>query len=281
MFLLSSCIHFRFANKLCLYFCFQTPTNSRPLEEITKPRIVFQTPTVYENRAKISSNEPFQMPAITLTDDDANQQHHNPISSSTVLDSINDDVNAATLIDNKENEQSNQKMPIPVESKPINNKYKTFFKSEPNLSKILLEKNSTPIINRGKHIAKKLFSSVSMTNLPIPFCGPWGRESIESQKLDDQDADFGDVIMTTTPIKTPTTAAVTKTMQRKLKNPLNCVTSASMNQIEEMCSSSIANDSSKDLSSADEMNTIDSIGGESESPITKSTHRMSKAMQVN
>lgn len=259
----------------------QTPTNSRPLEEITKPRIVFQTPTIYENRSKLPTNEPFQIPTISLSDSDVNHQHHYPINSPVQLNAINDDVSKATIIDDKENEQTNQKTPISAASKPLNNKHKTFFKSEPNLSKILFEKNSTPIINRGKHIAKKLFSSVSMINLRRPFCGPCGqeqrRESIESQKFDDKVVATAD--MTTTTAVTAE-AAVTATMPKTLLHLSNCVSSASMDQIQEISNSSIADDSSKDLSSADEMNMIDSIGRESESPITKSTHRMSKAMQV-
>lgn len=266
-------------------FALQTPTNSRPLEDITKPRIVFQTPTIYETRVKLSTNEPFQIPAISLSDSDASHQHHYPINSPIAVNSIKDDVSSATIVDDKENEQTNQKTPMSASSKLINNKHKTFYKSEPNLSKILFEKNSTPIINRGKHIAKKLFSSVSMINLRRPFCGTRGqeqrRESIESHNMDDRDAEFDDEVVVMAAKTTAAEAAVKTTMPKTLLNLSNCVSSTSMDQIQEISNSSMADDSSKDLSSPDEMNMIGSIGRESESPITKSTHRMSKAMQVS
>lgn len=50
------------------------------------------------------------------------------------------------------------------------NKFITCFKSEPNLSKALSEKNDdVPMLNRGRFIAKKLLGGVSMVNLRFPF----------------------------------------------------------------------------------------------------------------
>lgn len=61
-------------------------------------------------------------------------------------------------------------------------KFITCFKSEPNLSKALNEKNeNVPMLNRGRFIAKKLLGGVSMVNLRFPF----GSNSHEKKFADD------------------------------------------------------------------------------------------------
>lgn len=162
--------------------------------------------------------------------------------------------------DDKENEQDevaalNEKTAMPFNKAAI----KIFHKSEPNLSNVLGEKNSTPIINRGKHIAKKLFSSVSMINLRRPFAHCHAvQDTLGSQKLDDAAPE------------TPRTslARVSEVASAASRS----VGAPKLQYIES--SSPIMNESSANETMAD------SIGRESVSPITKSTHRMSKAMQV-
>lgn len=219
---------------------------------MSKPRNVFQTPqTIHESRDKLAKND---TPIA-----DCNKQMANTSKSdktNTASTTANDDIDSDEQ--NKENENNEAIMINEETVMPFNKTMlKAFHKSEPNLSNALTEKNSTPIFNRGKHIAKKLFSSVSMTNLRRSFAHHQAALP-DTHKL-----------VQNSP-KTPRSPTI-----KSNKFTLTCNRSADAPKLQYIRSSSpIMNESTAN-------ETIhDSIGRESVSPITKSTHRMCKAMQV-
>lgn len=68
------------------------------------------------------------------------------------------------LVEHENNEQ-NYHTPISFKM----NKFIMCFKSEPDLSRVQSDSESEPMLNRGRFIAKKLLSGVSMVNLRRPF----------------------------------------------------------------------------------------------------------------
>lgn len=184
------------------------------------------------------------------------------------------------------------------------NKFMMCFKSEPDLSRV---QNSIdePMLNRGRFIAKKLLSGVSMINLRRPFVNSSekatitlkstssdekGSNKIEcestvalevpkcavealtvpsieepaitvDEKIDDDDEDFVD--------DEEVDREYDDSVDKENRSPIQCNT---IEFISKLKPSATAISCGVDLS--------DSIANDSVSPITKSTHRMSKAMQV-
>lgn len=248
----------------------QTPTNSRLLDDASKPRSVFQSP-IYETRVKKPKTESCQTPIPSTTPLRSNAADQS-ISANLIEMDTTDDSSATIIDDDKENEHSDSSStPLTKECvKPFNkNNMKTFYKSEPNLSKIIGDKNSTPILNRGKYIAKKLFNSVSMNNLRRPFAQSHDRsEATDAKRMHGMAAD---------------------TPKASLMDNDECVTPSHGEEKEPKLKFIVENSNvlmsdecdSKDSAAIEEPGfTVDSMERESESPITKSTHRMSKAMQV-
>lgn len=66
-----------------------------------------------------------------------------------------------------EDENNEQNYHTPISFKM--NKFIMCFKSEPDLSRVQSDTESEPMLNRGRFIAKKLLSGVSMVNLRRPF----------------------------------------------------------------------------------------------------------------
>lgn len=150
----------------------------------TKPRLVFQTPNEIQNKAdsirvqtpnaaSLQTNlTPMAktMPTVTIT-----EVCELEIAPAEVVEPDSLSVEAAD--DNKSRDE-----PIRTPATINMNKFITCFKSEPNLSKALNEKNeNVPMLNRGRFIAKKLLGGVSMVNLRFPF----GSNSHEKKFVDD------------------------------------------------------------------------------------------------
>lgn len=187
------------------------------------------------------------------------------------------------------------------------NKFMMCFKSEPDLSRVQNANDNVPALNRGRFIARKLLSGVSMVNLRRPFANPVEKaatiteatsneiddttnndEHVSAQalevppndidddgvcnvgtvempafiatdddKIDDDDEDFVD--------DEEVDREYDDSVDKENRSPLQCKTieyiSKSKSHTPTVLSDSIANDSV--------------------SPITKSTIRMSKAMQVS
>lgn len=62
------------------------------------------------------------------------------------------------------------------------NKFIMCFKSEPDLSRVQSDNDIEPILNRGRFIAKKLLSGVSMVNLRRPFANSTEKRAIAANK---------------------------------------------------------------------------------------------------
>lgn len=210
------------------------------------------------------------------------------------------------------------------------NKFMMCFKSEPDLSRVQNVNENEPVLNRGRFIAKKLLSGVSMINLRRPFANsnekanvnaaaatatsetktkinaelatqsepiandganhsentsikalevpsneteankpmPTAGEVqpmtvIEDVKIEDDDEDFVD--------DEEVDREYDDSVDKENRSPIQCNT---MDYIAKL--------KSQPSTAAIGCNTIlsDSMTNDSVSPITKSTHRMSKAMQV-
>lgn len=214
------------------------------------------------------------------------------------------------------------------------NKFITCFKSEPNLSKALIEKNdNAPMLNRGRFIAKKLLGGVSMVNLRFPFGANMhekksgdeftpkstratasidrnGDSGVTKKIVFDDDADGNDII----PAKSQFSNILPNESNAVPPGKLNdAIVASNPNNIDDdeddvdfdekenlpdvECDQPIYLEKLKQASiklgggggssvttigcpSRDNVSMSDSMIGDSVSPITKSTHRMSKAMQV-
>lgn len=145
-------------------------------------------------------------------------------------------------------------------------KFVTCFKSEPNLSKVLKEKNrsSSPMMHRGRFIARKLLSGVSMINLGLPFAGN-SYEKTNKRKYEKESSLNNIHYHDCKP---------TNSFYNNDQMPPN----DQINEKENILSIQLALKKETSLNKAE--NLSDSIGRDSVSPITKSTHRMPKAMQV-
>lgn len=211
--------------------------------------------------------------------------------------------------DNNDEQQNYHHTPISCKL----NKFMMCFKSEPDLSRVQNISENVPMLNRGRFIAKKLLSGVSMINLRRPFANGNGNgngsekattaftesatskiEKIDHEtipltrttdvcssvairpptiivndvKIDDDDEDFVD----DEEVDREYDDSVDKENQTPFPTATAIGYMAKLKQHQQQSVSSMA------------CNTIalsDSIGNDSVSPITKSTHRMSKAMQVN
>lgn len=194
------------------------------------------------------------------------------------------------------------------------NKFMMCFKSEPDLSRVQNISENVPMLNRGRFIAKKLLSGVSMINLRRPFANGNGNgsgnekattavtetsaskienikhETIpikcvtdvcstvvvgqpaiivnEDDKIDDDDEDFVD----DEEVDREYDDSVDKENQTPFQTATTIGYMAKLKQQQQQSVSSIG---------CNNITLSDSIGNDSVSPITKSTHRMSKAMQVN
>lgn len=193
------------------------------------------------------------------------------------------------------------------------NKLIMCFKSEPDLSRVQNTNKHSPMLNRGRFIAKKILSGVSMINLRRPFVNSCEKatitiesmrndannketnahvsvaspivvttENIESEpntqmsigvqpviilnanKIDDDDEDFVD--------DEEVDREYDDSVDKENQSPLFQCKKIEYNATLKLPSSTNANSCGITLS--------DSISHDSVSPITKSTHRMSKAMQV-
>lgn len=77
-----------------------------------------------------------------------------------------------------ENNKQNYHTPISLKM----NKFIMCFKSEPDMSRVQSDSESEPILNRGRFIAKKLLSGVSMVNLRRPFANSTETRAIAASK---------------------------------------------------------------------------------------------------
>lgn len=199
------------------------------------------------------------------------------------------------------------------------NKFMMCFKSEPDLSRVQNYPNgneNVPALNRGRFIARKLLSGVSMVNLRRPFANPIEKVTtiteatsneiddktnndehvsaealevspndidgngdddgnrvvgtvdlpaivaIDDNKIDDDDEDFVD--------DEEVDREYDDSVDKENRSPLQCKTIEYISKLKSQtptigCSATLS----------------DSMANDSVSPITKSTIRMSKAMQVS
>lgn len=188
------------------------------------------------------------------------------------------------------------------------NKFMMCFKSEPDLSRVQSGSENEPILNRGRYIAKKLLNGVSMINLRRPLANSNEKAAksaktndvnkmenvseepldvlqneiqtnnkmptieaptdevrtiiIDENKIDDDDEDFVD--------DEEVDREYDDSVDKENCSPIECKTIEYISKIKPPPSTVIG--CVPVLSEA--------IANDSVSPITKSTHRMSKAMQV-
>lgn len=187
------------------------------------------------------------------------------------------------------------------------NKLMMCFKSEPDLSRAQNISETEPVLNRGRFIAKKLLSGVSMINLRRPHANGIektvttvtestvstandivknavtienavyetpashysildGPVTIENAKIDDDDEDFVD--------DEEVDREYDDSVDKENQTPIQAGTISYMAKLKQQQQQTV---------SSIGCNVSDAIGGggaASVSPITKSTHHMSKAMQV-
>lgn len=188
------------------------------------------------------------------------------------------------------------------------NKFMMCFKSEPDLSRVQ-SGSDDPVLNRGRFIAKKLLSGVSMINLRRPFANSSEKATITSMetatpivencpdkmqsetitalevpecavetykipsvevpamilddKIDDDDEDFVD--------DEEVDREYEDCNDKENRSPIPCNTIDFITKLKP---------STTTTAIGVNIPLADSITNDSVSPITKSTHRMSKAMQV-
>lgn len=214
-----------------------------------------------------------------------------------------------------ETEENDQNYHTPISFKM--NKFMMCFKSEPDLSRAQNGSEHEPTLNRGRFIAKKLLSGVSMINLRRPFANSSEKATIiatttetttepetvstaaddenkvddmpteavelpkndieicnkvamvevptiiiDENKIDDDDEDFVD--------DEEVDREYDDSVDKENRSPIQCKTIEYIPTLKPLPSTAIGCVAA--LS--------DSITNDSVSPITKSTHRMSKAMQV-
>ncbi|XP_031630780.1 uncharacterized protein LOC116345492 isoform X2 [Contarinia nasturtii] len=190
---------------------------------------------------------------------------------------------------------------------PISFKMSKFimcFKSEPDLSRVQDGIETAPILNRGRFIAKKLLSGVSMINLRRPFVNsnekaatrtkPIINDESSNDNAENMSKKLGDEIETNKmSIAEPQACFVNEnkiddddedfvddeevdreyddSVDKENQSPLHYKTIEYISKLNPPPPLAVAINCGAPLS--------DSITNDSVSPITKSTHRMSKAMQ--
>lgn len=297
----------------------------------------FQTPV--SHRVNAPRTEPFastlETPksAMKLSKDD-NQSLADEEKTTASMDS---DESNDIKIDRKENpkikfvqmaDSNEQNYHTPISFKM--NKFIMCFKSEPDLSRVQNITDDAPILNRGRFIAKKLLSGVSMINLRRPFGNASEKPTTTTSTTSTTatTVEMAEKIETTEASETSGTATNEESNEESMQNASESLKVA-QHETEACTVSSIAtpsivtdddkiDDDDEDFvddeevdreydDSVDKENQIplqcknidfisklepvkaitncalsDSIAtvNDSVSPITKSTHRMSKAMQV-
>lgn len=176
-------------------------------------------------------------------------------------------------------------------------RFMTCFKSEPNLSKALrVNSENVPMLNRGRFIAKKLIGGVSMVNLRLALSGSSEKKNESGPRNQRRDANkriiFEDEKKEQ--IETDKTRVLpepVKSAQRvefeddiddedfdeKENLPdIECEDDSPFMQATKTTTVSVMQSVAGGSSSISDL-----MIGDAVSPITKSTHRMSKAMQVS
>lgn len=295
-----------------MYSISQTPVARRDLEEKTNARLIFHTPGNESNKSltdtgnslKNNLSTLIKTPNVpTINETNADECNSVPDISVTQQPSPQEIQTDATEPDESNHSLSGAskhhtnpiipriEVPPSITTDSTDkfhtpnsfnmHKFVTCFKSEPNLSKVLKEKNrsSTPIMHRGRFIARKLLSGVSMINLRFPFTGHSSHEKLADKNIetdfklhDNIDiADASESRQQMDVFRVNNENNVSSDVLDGYKENLLC--------INETKGLALTNKKDISLIKADKLS--DSIGRDSVSPITKSTHRMPKAMQVN
>lgn len=203
-----------------------------------------------------------------------------------------------------ENADQNYHTPISLKM----NKFMMCFKSEPDLSRVQNGDDNAPTLNRGRFIAKKLLSGVSMINLRRPFTNANEKAIIttDSTTTDETSAEKFANVPTDVPELSKDASKVEADTIPATETPPTIVNAKIDDDDEDFVDDEEVDreyDDSvdKENRSPHQCNTIDymaklkppttaiscgvtmsdSLANDSVSPITKSTHRMSKAMQVS
>lgn len=285
-----------------------------------KPRLVFETPTHIKNDADSMCAQP----STVYTP----QTNGTPMMQSipaTNLSGIREDecappaeVNVDSPIvkenDNNASRSETVKTPAPFSM----NKFVPCFKSEPNLSKALTDRNdNVSILNRGRFIAKKLLGGVSMVNLGFPFGSnahekkPIGeftptstRATVFADRINEpggaikkinfeNDANADDSNNKNEPVADHLLNNIDDSdddvdFDEKENLPdVECDEPSYLEKVKQAYSMQCGSSGGGTIVTTigclprDNVSMSDSMIGDSVSPITKSTHRMSKAMQVS
>lgn len=300
-----------------LLACFrsiQTPVSRRGYDSTPKSKSTFHTPL--NQRLNAPHTESF---TSTLETPDSVMK---PTKSADILETIaidgdneknenNVDRKETTKIKFVENDDHDQNYHTPISFKM--NKFMMCFKSEPDLSRVQNGSEHVPILNRGRFIAKKLLSGVSMINLRRPFANSSEKATItttvtetmandvnkvenlsmkilevsqnesevynkiistvnlpviitDENKIDDDDEDFVD--------DEEVDREYDDSVDKENRSPIQCKTIEYVSKLKSLPTATSTTSGCGAVLS-------DSIANDSVSPITKSTHRMSKAMQVS
>lgn len=175
-------------------------------------------------------------------------------------------------------------------------RFMTCFKSEPNLSKALrANSENVPMLSRGRFIAKKLIGGVSMVNLRLALSGSSEKKS--ESRLSNQRTDANKRIVfekseqidrtnTTDALPEPAKSAQRVEFEDDIDDEdfdekenlpdIECEDDSPFMQATKTTTVGVVQPAAGGSSSMSGL-----MIGDAVSPITKSTHRMSKAMQVS
>lgn len=298
-----------------------------------KPRLVFQTP----NEVKCVQTPKVPTVTVVTPSSSATAAAVAVLASPKVIGDSKQEITRTPIqcladhntpnVKSKDSHGDSEAIHTPVSIHV--NKFRTCFKSEPNLSKALTERSdNVPMLHRGRFIAKKLLGGVSMVNLRFPF-GSHSHDKRSSAEftpkstraLIARNGDNGinkkiifnnendDVHSTNLKptdnqrIETIVTSHGSNRPQSIVSHPnrmdddeddvdfdekenlpdVECDDPVYLEKVKQASIIQCAGSSVTTISciSRDNMSMSDSIIGDSVSPITKSTHRMPKAMQVS
>lgn len=298
-------------------FFLQTPTNRRDINLTPRSQTAFHTPIGHRLNGQRTETFASALDTTKSTIKTSKSDEHQTNEATERMATVSGD--NGRIDDDKEKVIEVLEHPKikfvqcadtqPTYHTPISfkmNKFIMCFKSEPDLSRVQSVNDNVPMLNRGRFIAKKLLSGVSMINLRRPFGSNNEKATIKVEK--------------------PTAAAaiVDTPIANDMKlsstcEQMNCATSTAPERAEVCILNDKIDDDDEDFVDDEEVDreyddsvdkenqspvepcnttefisklkpltTIgcsiplsDSISNDSVSPITISTHRMSKAMQVN
>lgn len=294
---------------MCFIFLLQTPTISNNAG--TSSTIHFQTPVrgATTSNVDLTNTTTFETPKSTniLKKIDNDEEKNEILSPNKDADADDVEKKEQTKIKFVEQENNTQNYQTPVSFKM--NKFIMCFKSEPDLSRVQNVSENGRTLNRGRFIAKKLLGGVSMVNLRRPFVNSTEKgvvavkmstetieciknsDQVDCQKSIDIDEIHGndqDIDIEKDKDKSPVNKIEDddedfvddEEVDREYDESVDKENETPETNQEPNANELMVKMKPNTISTNCGIPLLDSTVNDSVSPITKSTHRMSKAMQV-